>query len=83
MRGNLFQFSGGVTIRPVYFCAAEARAAYGGGGLGHSLAAFRHRVLGQLAGQDEAQSGLYLARGHGGLLVVAGQLGCLSGHLPQ
>ncbi len=38
-------------------------------------------MLGQLAGQDEAHSGLDLARGHCGLLVVAGQLGGLSGNL--
>jgi hypothetical protein len=37
-------------------------------------------MLGQLAGQDEAHSGLDLARGHCGLLVVAGQLGGLSGN---
>ena len=38
-------------------------------------------MLGQLAGQDETHSGLNLARGHCGLLVVAGQLGGLSGNL--
>ena len=38
-------------------------------------------MLGQLAGQDEAHSGLDLARGHSGLFVVARQLGGLSGNL--
>ncbi len=53
----------------------------GGGELGYSLGALRHSVLGQLAGQDEAHSGLNLARGHCGLLVVARQLGSLNGNL--
>ena len=53
----------------------------GRGELGHSLGALGHGVLGQLARQDEAHSGLDLARGHCGLLVVAGQLGGLSGNL--
>ncbi len=77
-----FPSSGGVKITPVCFCAAVWRAgSLGGGELGHSLGALRHGVLGQLAGQDEAHSGLDLARGHCGLLVVAGQLGGLSGNL--
>lgn len=53
----------------------------GGGELSHGLGALRHGMLGQLAGQDEAHSGLDLARGHCWLLVVAGQLGGLSGNL--
>lgn len=38
-------------------------------------------MLGQLPGQDEAHRRLDLARGHGGLLVVASQLGGLGGNL--
>ena len=73
---------GGVKITPVCFCAAAHGAgSLGGGELGHSLGALGHGVLGQLARQDEAHSGLDLARGHCGLLVVAGQLGGLSGNL--
>ena len=53
----------------------------GGGELGDSLGALRDGMLGQLPGQDEAHCSLDLARGHGGLLVVAGQLGGLSGDL--
>ena len=52
-----------------------------GGELGHSLGALRHRVLGQLAWQDEPDCCLDLARSHSGLLVVAGQCGGLSGNL--
>ena len=53
----------------------------GGGELGDSLGALRHGVLGQLPGQDEAHCSLDLARGHSGLLIVACQLGSLSGDL--
>ena len=52
-----------------------------GGELGHRLGALRHRVFGQLAGEDEAHRGLDLARGDGGLLVVASQVGGLDGDL--
>jgi hypothetical protein len=38
-------------------------------------------VLGELAGEDEAHRGLDLPGGDGGLLVVAGELGCLGGEL--
>jgi hypothetical protein len=38
-------------------------------------------VLSELAGEDEADGGLDLARGDGGLLVVARELGGLSGEL--
>ena len=34
-------------------------------------------MLGELSGEDEAHGGLDLTGGHGGLLVVAGQLGRL------
>ncbi len=46
----------------------------GGGVLGHGLGAFRHGVLGQLAGQDEPYGRLDLARRDGGFLVVGGEL---------
>jgi hypothetical protein len=35
-------------------------------------------VLGKLTGEDQADRGLDLARGDGGLLVVGGELGSLS-----
>jgi len=53
----------------------------GRGELGDSLGALRHGVLGQLSWEDEADSSLDLAGGHCGLLVVASQLGGLSGNL--
>ncbi|KAL5656562.1 hypothetical protein ACJX0J_035881, partial [Zea mays] len=59
----------------------------GGGGtlrgckLGNRLGPFGDGVLGELAGEDEAHRGLDLPGGDGGLLVVAGELGCLGGEL--
>ena len=53
----------------------------GGGELGHGLGALGDGVLGELTGEDEAHGGLDLAGGHGGLLVVAGELGRLGGDL--
>ena len=53
----------------------------GRGELSHSLGALRHGVLCELAGEDKADSGLDLARGHSRLLVVARQLGGLGGNL--
>ena len=50
----------------------------GGGVLGDGLGALRHGVLGKLTGKDEADGGLNLAGGDGGLLVVGGKLGGLS-----
>ena len=44
------------------------------GELGHSLGAFRDSVFGQLAGEDEADSGLDLPGGDGWLLVHTRQL---------
>ena len=38
-------------------------------------------MLGELPGEDEADGGLDLAGGDGGLLVVAGELGGLGGEL--
>ena len=45
----------------------------GAGELGHSLGAFGHGVLGELTREDEADRGLDLTAGEGGLLVVAAQ----------
>jgi len=42
--------------------------------LGHGLGAFRHSVLGQLAGEDEADGSLDLPGGDGWLLVHTRQL---------
>uniref|UniRef100_A0A453DZN0 Uncharacterized protein n=1 Tax=Aegilops tauschii subsp. strangulata TaxID=200361 RepID=A0A453DZN0_AEGTS len=53
----------------------------GGGELGDGLGALRDGVLGELAGEDEADGGLDLAGRDGGLLVVARQLGGLAGQL--
>uniref|UniRef100_A0A8R7UQR9 Uncharacterized protein n=1 Tax=Triticum urartu TaxID=4572 RepID=A0A8R7UQR9_TRIUA len=53
----------------------------GGGELGDGLGALGDGVLGELAGEDEADGGLDLPGGDGGLLVVAGQLGGLAGEL--
>ena len=40
-------------------------------------------MLGELTGEDEAHSGLDLARSHGGLLVVTSKVLCLSGDLVE
>ena len=53
----------------------------GGGELGHCLGALGHGVLGELTGEDEADSSLDLTARNRGLLAVAGQLGGLSGDL--
>jgi hypothetical protein len=49
--------------------------------LGDGLGALGDGVLGELAGEDEADGGLDLAGGDGGLLVVARELGGLGGEL--
>ena len=49
----------------------------GGRVLGDSLGALRDGVLGKLTGEDEADGGLDLTRGDGGLLVVGSELGGL------
>ncbi len=53
----------------------------GRGVLGDGLGAFGHGVLGELSGEDEADSGLDLAGRQGGLLVVAAQATGLGGDL--
>ena len=53
----------------------------GGSELGNGLGALGDGVLGELAGEDEADGGLDLPGGDGGLLVVAGELGGLGGEL--
>ena len=50
----------------------------GAGVLGHSLGALRDGVLGELTGEEEPDSGLDLAGGDGGPLVVVSQTGSLS-----
>jgi len=44
------------------------------GVLGHRLGTLRHGVLGQLAGENEADGGLDFPGGDGGLLVVGREL---------
>jgi len=51
----------------------------GGSVLGDGLGTLRDGVLGQLTGEDEADSGLDLAGGDGGALVVGSELGGLTG----
>ena len=51
----------------------------GAGVLGDGLGALRHGVLGELTGEEEPDSGLDLARGDGGPLVVVSQTGGLGG----
>ena len=54
---------------------------FGGGRvLGDGLGALGDGVLGKLTGKDEADGGLDLPGGDGGLLVVGSQLGGLSGN---
>uniref|UniRef100_A0A453PTL7 Uncharacterized protein n=1 Tax=Aegilops tauschii subsp. strangulata TaxID=200361 RepID=A0A453PTL7_AEGTS len=53
----------------------------GGGELGDGLGALGDGVLGELAGEDEADGGMDLPGGDGGLLVVPRQLGRLPGEL--
>ena len=65
----------------VELSGSSGRAALSRGELGDSLGALRHSVLGQLSWEDEPDSSLNLARCHGGLLVVAGQLCGLRGDL--
>uniref|UniRef100_A0A453FUJ9 Uncharacterized protein n=1 Tax=Aegilops tauschii subsp. strangulata TaxID=200361 RepID=A0A453FUJ9_AEGTS len=60
----------------------DTRAGYlRGGELGDGLGPLRDGVLGELAGEDEADGGLDLPGRDGGLLVVARQLGGLAGEL--
>ena len=47
--------------------------------LGNSLGTLRNGVLGKFTGEDQPHGGLDLSRRDGGLLVVSGKLGGLSG----
>ena len=51
--------------------------------LGDGLGAFRDGVLGQLSGEEEANSGLDLSGGQGVLLVVTNKLAGLGGDLVE
>ena len=51
----------------------------GAGVLGDGLGALRDGVLGKLSGEEEADGGLDLAGGDGGLGVVLGKAGSLGG----
>ena len=55
------------------------RPRLGGGELGDGLGALGDGVLGELSGEHEADGGLDLPGGEGGLLVVLGELAGLSG----
>ena len=61
--------------------AASQSIDLGGGELGDGLGALRDGVLGELSGEEEADSGLDLSGGEGVLLVVADELGGLEGDL--
>ena len=50
----------------------------GAGVLGDGLSALRHGVLGELTGEEEPDSGLDLAGGDGGPLVVVSETAGLS-----
>lgn len=50
----------------------------GAGVLGHGFGAFRHGVLGQLSGEQQADGGLDLPGRDGGSLVVVSQAGSLA-----
>ncbi|XP_034390553.1 uncharacterized protein LOC117732052 [Cyclopterus lumpus] len=69
----------------VYALKRQGRTLYGFGGLlgagvlGHGLGSLRHRVLRQLAGQQQADSGLDLPGSDGGALVVVSQTRGLTG----
>ena len=65
--------------RAVWVVNSERTNLLGGGVLGDSLGALRDGVLGQFTGEEEADSGLDLAAGDGGLLVVVGQAASLGG----
>ncbi len=51
----------------------DATSLLGGSVFGDGLGSFGHGVLGELSGEDQADSGLDLAGAEGGLLVVAAQ----------
>ena len=65
--------------RAVCVVNSERANLLGGGVLGDGLGALRDGVLGQLTGEEEADSGLDLAAGDGGLLVVVGKAASFGG----
>ena len=63
-------------------CFGNSRSGHhllGAGVLGDGLGALRDGVLGELTREEEPDSGLDLARGDGGPLVVVSQTGGLGG----
>ena len=60
-------------------CSRSGRHLLGAGVLGDGLGALRDGVLGELTGEEQPDSGLDLARGDGGPLVVVSQTGGLGG----
>ena len=72
---------GGAEGRLVFVLGACPVGYLGLGELGHGLGALGHGVLGEFAGEDEADGGLHIAAGHGGAFVDAAELGCLRGDL--
>ena len=61
-----------------YYSKQSVSSLLAAGVLGDGLGALRHGVLGQLTGEKETHSGLDLAAGDGGALVVVSQAGSLS-----
>ena len=59
--------------------ALPTRSLLGAGVLGHGLGAFRHGVLGELSGQQQAHGRLDFAARDGRALVVVGQTRRLGG----
>uniref|UniRef100_A0AAQ4RF76 Histone H2B n=1 Tax=Gasterosteus aculeatus aculeatus TaxID=481459 RepID=A0AAQ4RF76_GASAC len=73
----VFRRSGWLLKEPL--CWRSTSGSLGAGVLGHGLGSLRHSVLGQLAGQQQAHSGLDLPGGDGGALVVVSQARGLTG----
>ena len=75
----VFYISFDVAATPERVATTSPRTRLGGGELGDGLGALRDSVLGKLSGEHEADGGLDLPGGKGGLLVVLGELSGLSG----
>ena len=68
-----------VLYRTVVPCGRRYINLLGAGVLGDGLGSLRDSVLGKLTGEEQPDSGLDLARGDGGPLVVVSQTGGLGG----